>query len=41
MSMLRVLSRKGDDRIVWDAVQNDLPGLLAKLILLLGSAPSP
>lgn len=30
-----------DNRIVWDAVQNDLPGLLAALIRLLGVAPSP
>ncbi len=30
-----------DDRIVWDAVQDDLPGVLAALIQLLGTAPGP
>lgn len=30
-----------DDRLVWDVVENDLPGLLARLIDLLGTAPPP
>lgn len=30
-----------DDRIVWDTVQDDLPGLQAALTTLLGSAPGP